>query len=216
MPKIIDHDQRRDEISDFVLEIISERGVAGVTLRGVAVKSNWSTGVISHYFGNRDGLLVAALRRSVSIEKARQKKIFLQNGPETVLNALLLDSLPIDPIRVAIAKTFMFFYIEGIYEEHLRTETSGYFRAWIGVIHKALRVAREGGALCDHLELQATADDLGAVTWGMSVNMIVDTALLDRVDSPSRVTSWIANLAECKACATDQGAQLGAKISMDR
>ncbi|MFE3782463.1 TetR/AcrR family transcriptional regulator, partial [Amycolatopsis sp. NPDC059090] len=64
MPKIVDHRQRRAEIADAVLAIVAEDGVAAVTLREVADRSGWSTGVLNHYVGGRDDLLRLAFRHT--------------------------------------------------------------------------------------------------------------------------------------------------------
>lgn len=53
MPRIVNHDQRRTEIGQAALRVILREGLAGVTIRGVAVESGWSTGALRHYFRNQ-------------------------------------------------------------------------------------------------------------------------------------------------------------------
>lgn len=53
-----DADQLR-EILDAGVELVAEQGVAGARLRDIARRADTSVGVLQHYFGSRDDLLVA-------------------------------------------------------------------------------------------------------------------------------------------------------------
>jgi AcrR family transcriptional regulator len=61
MPKIVDHDQRRSELAHAALRVIGRDGMEAASTRIVAAESGWSTGVLKHYFRNKDELLRAAL-----------------------------------------------------------------------------------------------------------------------------------------------------------
>ena len=64
MPKIVDHAERRDEIVQATRRVIRKHGLAGVTMRSIAAETGKSTGLINHYFDDKNGLLVAALEAS--------------------------------------------------------------------------------------------------------------------------------------------------------
>lgn len=49
----MDHDRRREELADAAIRLILRSGLAGVTIRGVAVEAGWSTGSLRHYFANQ-------------------------------------------------------------------------------------------------------------------------------------------------------------------
>ncbi|MEO3798237.1 TetR family transcriptional regulator C-terminal domain-containing protein [Nonomuraea sp. B10E15] len=69
MPKIVDHDQRREEIVRVVWEVISREGIEGATVRKVAEAAGLSAGGLRHYFDNQRGLLrfaAEAIARSVT------------------------------------------------------------------------------------------------------------------------------------------------------
>ena len=57
MPKIINHDKRREEIANVVMELIAEKGIGKATVRGICLYGGFSTGVIAHYFSNQKELL---------------------------------------------------------------------------------------------------------------------------------------------------------------
>lgn len=61
MPKIVDHEARRKEISAVAARMIAAGGLEAATFREVARSSGYSKGVIEHYFTNKDALIGAAL-----------------------------------------------------------------------------------------------------------------------------------------------------------
>lgn len=55
--------QRREQLITAAFETIGDVGLAGVTLSQVASQAGMSTGIVSHYFGDKEGLLNATMRR---------------------------------------------------------------------------------------------------------------------------------------------------------
>lgn len=64
MPRYADHDERKDELADSVVELILEHGIDHVSVRNVAQKSGWSVGAIRYYFPKQEDLLIYALNRT--------------------------------------------------------------------------------------------------------------------------------------------------------
>lgn len=56
-------EQRREQLISAAFETIGEVGLAGITLSQVAKEAGMSTGIVSHYFGDKDGLLLATMRK---------------------------------------------------------------------------------------------------------------------------------------------------------
>ena len=61
MPKIVDHDERREFIARVCAEVIAEHGLEQATLREIAARSGVSKGIVEHYFANKDDVIAAAL-----------------------------------------------------------------------------------------------------------------------------------------------------------
>jgi AcrR family transcriptional regulator len=57
MPKVVDHEQRREELAAAVWRIASRDGLDAVTIRAVANEAGWSTGALHHYFADKEDLL---------------------------------------------------------------------------------------------------------------------------------------------------------------
>lgn len=59
--KVVDHDQRRQEVAEAAARIIAEHGMEALTTRRIAQKLGCSLGVLSHYFKTKDEIVLAAL-----------------------------------------------------------------------------------------------------------------------------------------------------------
>ncbi|MDE2348413.1 MAG: betaine-aldehyde dehydrogenase [Gammaproteobacteria bacterium] len=53
---------RRRQLIDVTIDSLAEVGFTGTTLAQIAARANVSPGLVAHYFGDKDGLLVAAFR----------------------------------------------------------------------------------------------------------------------------------------------------------
>ncbi|MBN7798161.1 TetR/AcrR family transcriptional regulator [Parahaliea mediterranea] len=61
MPKIVDHDEQRLQLSATVAQVVAEAGLEHTTLRTVAAHHGCTKGMVQHYFADKDELLLAAL-----------------------------------------------------------------------------------------------------------------------------------------------------------
>ncbi len=95
MPRQVDHDSRRAELASAVWTIVAKQGVETVTIRDVARESGWSTGVVSHYFRNKDDLMQFAFRLSMdqSVERMLQQSMGAE--PLEAIRIVLLESLSV-------------------------------------------------------------------------------------------------------------------------
>ena len=62
MPKIVDHDKRRWEILNRSLPLFAQEGYQQLTMRKLAKKLQVTTGVLYHYFENKEKMFDELLR----------------------------------------------------------------------------------------------------------------------------------------------------------
>src|SRR6202045_1096830 len=55
-------DTRRRQMVEITIDSLAELGFVGTTLAQIAIRAEISTGLVAHYFGDKDGLLDAAFR----------------------------------------------------------------------------------------------------------------------------------------------------------
>lgn len=57
MPKIVDHDEFRQELLDRYFDLFAKKGYLNVSMREVAAQMGTTTGTLYHYFPNKNSLL---------------------------------------------------------------------------------------------------------------------------------------------------------------
>ena len=75
MPKVVDHDERRQDFIKAAYKTILESGLANTTVRAVAKKAGYTTGALVHYFGDKDELIRLALDYSGEQVRARMQTV---------------------------------------------------------------------------------------------------------------------------------------------
>ncbi|WP_214103021.1 TetR/AcrR family transcriptional regulator [Acrocarpospora catenulata] len=101
MPKQVDHEERRGQISQALWRIAAERGLEAVSMREVATAAGMSIGLVQHYFPSKDEMLVYATSRLRERLGERIRRglaaVPLPASPAAQLRALLTALLPTDP-----------------------------------------------------------------------------------------------------------------------
>lgn len=195
MPRIVDRDERRREICDVLLDIVAEVGIAGATIRAVADRSGWSTGVIGHYFRNRKDLMLGGMRRAAEIAAEYATSVLSSSiGGLQAIELLLENLMFIDRRRLALNRIFLFFYAEALRDEELRHELESYLLDWRKAVARAIQRAQDGGDLPKDLDPKQVAQDLVGMTDGLSVHAMLDPEIMARVRERPHVRFWLARL----------------------
>lgn len=84
----VDHDQRRQKIAEIAVDVISNDGMDAATVRNIAAKAGYSTTIITHYFNDKDELLLLAFRHITKLTSERLKSI-TDRDPGDILGILM-------------------------------------------------------------------------------------------------------------------------------
>jgi AcrR family transcriptional regulator len=180
MPKIVDHEQRREELASAVWRLASHDGLDAVTIRAVAAEAGWSTGALHHYFGDKEELLLFAFQtvadrvsRRVEVAKAAAR------GPLELVRALLAMGLPLDEERRDETRLWFAFLGLALTRPSLARAQRLAYRAWRGLVADALRDAKEQGDLDVAVDVEREAAGLVALVDGLAVQASFDPECLD-------------------------------------
>ena len=61
MPKIVDHETRREEIAEALWRVVRRDGIRAASVRTIAAEAGWSAGAVRYYFPDQAGLLSFAM-----------------------------------------------------------------------------------------------------------------------------------------------------------
>ncbi len=114
MSKNVDHKQRRLEVLAAARRVIVRDGIEAATTRAIAREAGYSSGVLTHYFDDKDDILSSLLRHSH--ERTRQRRVRRTAGATglAALRELLLDSLPLDAERTRETRLEIDFWSRGL------------------------------------------------------------------------------------------------------
>ncbi|TCP54826.1 TetR family transcriptional regulator [Tamaricihabitans halophyticus] len=100
MPKIVDHDERRAQLTDALVRLAARSGLHSVTMRAVAAEAGVSLRLVQYYFHTKAQLMHAALARLTEQSNQRwAKRIAALAEPTSTrgyLRELLAEALPTD------------------------------------------------------------------------------------------------------------------------
>jgi TetR/AcrR family transcriptional regulator, transcriptional repressor of bet genes len=139
LPKLGMGPIRREQICRAAAAVIAREGFAGSTMRMVAEEAGVSTGMINHYFANRQDLLTQAL---VFVSERTQERYreALEGTPAGIdrLNALLDSALAGDEQMREAWHVWINAYGEAVRLPELRHTMEQRLQSWYEIIDLAL------------------------------------------------------------------------------
>jgi TetR/AcrR family transcriptional regulator, transcriptional repressor of bet genes len=193
MPKRVDHEERRHQITDAVCRITAKGGLVSATFREVAAEAGVSVRLVQYYFGTKDQLLLVTqqhvAQRATKRILARVAKV--PDTPGAVLRAILTSFVPDDDESRENMFMFVALYTTSLVDPTLaRDETRRVPEALQATVERQLRRAklrkgvdpkREAQILVSVVPSQAQAVLDGSQTARGAIRVIhyaIDRALL--------------------------------------
>lgn len=94
MPRIVDRVERRTAIAAAAADAIADEGIDAVTMKGIADRAGVTTGAVTHYFDDKDEVILAAL---LFVDAAMRVRLDVALERSQSLVDALLAALPNDP-----------------------------------------------------------------------------------------------------------------------
>jgi AcrR family transcriptional regulator len=190
VPKIVDHDLRKQELVSATWQVIARTGIVGVTTREIAREAGVSTGVLAHYFANKEELLAAALNRSHQQVYARLRERTQGLLGLDALRVVMLEALPLDEQRLLEAQIEVNFWSLALGHEALRELQHEEFERFWDVLHYRVSEAQKLGQVWPDLDADDVTHQLMVLVEGLSLEAVLypsratperQTATLDSV-----------------------------------
>jgi AcrR family transcriptional regulator len=117
VPKIVDHEIRRQELIGATWRVICRVGLHNTTVGLIAAEAGYSQGVVSHYFTSKADVLFAAHQLTFSRLKAKVEELLAKSDdmpPAAKLRTITEWMLPLDPERLTEAEVELNFWGQAI------------------------------------------------------------------------------------------------------
>lgn len=175
MPKIVDVDQRRAEIARACWRVIVRHGIAGVTTRELAREAGIGTGVMFHYFPDKEAIIYAAFEELV--ETFRQQMRHNVAPAKTSLERLrlvALSNLPLQPERADEFGVWLSMWAHTYTSETLRLRQAELYQNWRDILTNLIQDAIDDGYLHADIDPPVAAAQLAGITDGFVVHLLID------------------------------------------
>src|SRR5215472_6114846 len=179
MPKIVDWDERRDEILSATWRVIARDGITGATIRAIAREAHCSAGILAHYFDDKEDILGSALLLSHHRVVTRMTAAAAGLTGLDALRAVMIEALPLDEQRDLEAQIEISFWGRALGNARLRELQHSEFERFGRRLHGYLLEAAEHGELAGECDPTLATHQLVVLIDGLSAQ---------RVLYPDRVT----------------------------
>ena len=176
MPKIVDWDERRDEILSATWRVIARDGIAKATVRAIAREAHCSAGILAHYFDDKADILGSALMLSHRRVAARMEARAAGRTGLDALRAVMLEALPLDEERDLEAQIEISFWGRALGNLELRTVQNAEFDRFARRLRAHLAEAQGLGELRDSLDIDLAAHQLLVLIDGLSAQRVLYAA----------------------------------------
>jgi len=180
MPKIVDHDERREFLAAISAELIAEQGLERATIREIAARTGFSRGVIEHYFDDKDHLIdMAVIWVNDRYVRREQRATAGKVGLEA-LAARIYCALPLDKEAVQEWKIRLRFWSEASYHEDMQKTMGGRLKLSRERFFQDLQEALGRGEIAAGAEPERASDHLVHLISGVSVHALIAPSYYNR------------------------------------
>lgn len=177
MPKRVDHESRRRQIAEAVWGIAAGRGLEAASLRDVAAEAGVSMGMVQHYFGTKDRMILFACEYIVELAERGVREIIANSpdpdAPRSVIRSVFVQTLPLEEERRAGISVWLAFLSRAVVDADLAAFVR---RAWAGthdLIVGQLRSAQKGGEISGSLDPEREAVALVSLIDGLASHLML-------------------------------------------
>ncbi|KAF1004135.1 MAG: HTH-type transcriptional regulator BetI [Luteibacter sp.] len=164
MPKRGVEPLRREQLIRATLESIDQKGLAETTVATIASKAGLSTGIVAHYFGDKDGLLNAAMRkilRDLKDAVARCRAEAPSDAPRDHLRAIVDGNFDDTQVNSEAMRVWLTFWSASMHQPPLaRLQRANDKRLYSNLAHQFSRVLPRERAVSAARGLAAMIDGL--------------------------------------------------------
>lgn len=214
MPKVVDHETRREELVRTVWRIMARRGPAAVTMRQISAEAGYANGALKTYFAGKADLLEATYthvfeRTNERVERAAAGLSGLGALVAFCREVMPLDEERLDEERLDEARVVMAFWQEAAHDPARAAHNNRYMHQWRDSVAGWVAEARAAGDVTGHVDLASWVDALLTFLLGTQI-----TAALDPTNvTPAHLERQLA--AQLALVRVPAEAPVGAKAAAD-
>jgi TetR/AcrR family transcriptional regulator, transcriptional repressor of bet genes len=136
VPKIVDHERRRDEIALVACRVVAEYGFDQATIVRIAREAGYTTGMVAHYYDTKQEIIIAALR--LILRRIEERLTVAAGEGEPDLLTLLAEALPLDTTRFTECAFWTAFWGQVSADKRLKRINAWMHREYLKLFERCL------------------------------------------------------------------------------
>lgn len=173
MPKIIDHDKRRQDIIDVATQIILKGGFEAATMRSIAAEAGFANGALKHYFSGKESIIAATFENVLQGLEAVIPPEDAAGDPRERLYEFLKAPIPQNEEQIAAGRVLLALWEHAMSDDGLAELYRQHLTRWRRNLQERLQHAFDAGAITMPPPYDVVAREYMTVTIGaMVVNLM--------------------------------------------
>jgi len=178
MPKIVDHDERRDQIALVACRVVAENGFDQATIVRIAREAGYTTGMVAHYFDTKQDIIIAALR--LILRRIEERLTKPSGDVQADLLTVLCEALPLDEQRYIECAFWTAFWGQVSADKRLKRINAWVHREYMRLFERCLS---EGWPVWPQLSVATREQVLRSVV--TFINGVTASAVASQSDWPA-------------------------------
>lgn len=199
MPRIVDEDEKRATIAKAAYEVIAAGGIGAATMRSIARQAGCTTGMVVHYFENKQDVLLHAQHHAAQEVRRRMREHERNHHGLALLLALLVELLPADERRRGNWRIWMGFWDESVAAPGVYKEQSNRVTEWHRRLKRALVQAVEAQEVDAGINLADEVDLIAALVEGLAIQVVVHRRSIGAARQKRLVNEYLRRLSSGRA-----------------
>ncbi|WP_152392446.1 TetR/AcrR family transcriptional regulator [Paenibacillus guangzhouensis] len=177
MPKIVNHEERREQLAEAAWRVIRREGLEGVTVRSVAEEAGMSLGSLRHYFVTQSELLAFSMRMVSDRVNRRIAKLPLNGELRHDIELVIGEMMPLDEERLAESEVWVSFIGRSLVDPTFRELSQEVHMA----LYNGFRRIVQG-----LIQMKLTKEDVDAELETRRLHALVDGLVIHSVTNAKR------------------------------
>ncbi|ENO87282.1 TetR/AcrR family transcriptional regulator [Thauera linaloolentis] len=178
MPAIVDHESRRAHVARIAADIIARTGLEALTMRQIAAEAGFSTAIVTHYFANKQELMLHTYR-SAALNAQDRVAAALSEAPGDLL-ACIEALLPCDEPSRQDWKVYLAFWRLAALDPDFAAEQASQAIKARAILRRVLLARAESGLPLPRQDVDQLAQHLLVLLIGTAVLAVFDPATWSR------------------------------------
>ena len=187
MPRIVDHDSRRQAYVDAMWRVVSREGAGGISVRSVAAEAGVSPSNIVHYLPSRSEMLGEAVSRLVADASARAAELEDADLDLDSATDLVMVAIPHTRTRRRQSEVWLLLLAEQETNPDARRILSGLQGRVAEAVRRSMDRFAAAGLMAPTRDRDREAVRLHALIDGLSIQTLVSSTDM----SPTRIRETV-------------------------